>query len=134
MSTKPEDLQKVLSDYLNNYREDIQEDVEELTDSITKQARDELKATSPKSGLARKTKYYAGWSVKLQNKGKLKYHKVVWNRTNYQLTHLLEFGHLKRNGTGWVDPSPKGGHIRPVEEKYKVEFVDKLKQKIRRTK
>lgn len=127
---KPESLQSVVMDYLNNYREDIQEDVEELTDSITKEARAELKKTSPRSNVARKTKYYAGWSVKLQKKGKYKYHKVVWNKTNYQLTHLLEFGHVTRNG-GRTKAIP---HIRPVEEKYKVEFVDKLEQKIRRTK
>lgn len=132
MSTKPEDLQKVLSDYLNNYREDIQEDVEELTDSITQKAKDELKQTSQSmfKDHGRKDPYYKGWSVKLQKKGKLKYHKVIWNRTNYQLTHLLEFGHATRNG-GRTRAFP---HIRPVEEKYKTEFVNLLEQKIRRTK
>ena len=129
---KADELQKELMKYLTEYREDIQEDVEEVVDKVSKEARDELKVTSPKSGLARNTKYYKGWSTKISKRGATKYHKVIWNKTNYQLTHLLEFGHHKRNGTGWVNPSPAGGHIRPVEQKYKVEFVDLVEERIRR--
>lgn len=125
------ELQKELMAYLTEYGEDIQEDVEEVTDETTKAARAELKQTSPRSGRKRKDPYYRGWSVKIQKKGRHKYTKVVWNRTNYQLTHLLEFGHVTRNGTGWVSPQP---HIRQVEEKYKVKFIDLLNKRIRETK
>ena len=59
---KPEGLQKALSEYLENYVEDIQEDVEEATDIVTKEAKEELIQTSPKSGVARDTKYYEGWA------------------------------------------------------------------------
>ena len=125
---KPEELQKVLNEYLEDYKEDIDEDVIETVDEVTKEARDELKQTSPRRGIARENQYYKGWAVKLKKKNKGVYHKVVWNKTNYQLTHLLEFGHTTRNG-GRTKAIP---HIRPVEEKYKVEFVDKLEKKIRR--
>lgn len=130
---KPEELQKVVMDYLENYVEDIQDDVEETTDTITKEAKEELIRTSPKSGLARGTKYYKGWAIKVGAKTRKKsyrYTKIVWNKTNYQLTHLLEFGHHKRDGTGWVDAQP---HIRDVEEKYGLKFADLLEQKIRRS-
>lgn len=127
-SIKPEELSKAIQDYLENYREDIQEDVEEVTDKVTKEAKDELKQTSPRGSVARNPKYYKGWSVKISKKGATKYHKVVWNKTNYQLTHLLEFGHATRNG-GRTRAIP---HIRPVEEKYKVEFVDLVEERIRR--
>lgn len=129
-SIKPEELQKELQKYLMQYREDIQEDVEEVVDKVTKEARDELKEKSPRrKGVVRNTQYYKGWTVKLSKRGTTKYHKVVWNRTNYQLTHLLEFGHHKRDGTGWVDAQP---HIRDVEKKYNVEFVDLINERIRR--
>lgn len=127
---KADDLSKEIMKYLNNYKEDIEEDVIETVDDITKKARDELKQTSPRGKGSRKTPYHKGWAVKISKRGASKYHKVVWNKTNYQLTHLLEFGHHKRDGTGWVDGQP---HIRDVEKKYNVEFVDKLKQKIRRS-
>lgn len=131
-SIKAENLQKELMKYLEDYVEDIEDDVKETTDSVTKEAKEKLKQTSPKSGIARKTKYYKGWAVKngaKTRKGSHKYTKVIWNKTNYQLTHLLEFGHHKRDGTGWVDAQP---HIRKVEEEYGSKFADLLDRKIKR--
>lgn len=128
--TSPEDLANVITDYLNNYKENIDDDVIEVVDEVTKAAKDELIRTSPKRIKTRSNQYYRGWAVKLSKRKTGAYHKVIWNKTNYQLTHLLEFGHVTRNG-GRTKAIP---HIRPVEEKYKVEFVDKLESKIRRTK
>ena len=126
---KPEELNKVVMDYLKDYKEDIDEEVVEVVDEVTRKAKDELKQTSPRGEGSRTNPYYKGWAVKLSKKRTGVYHKVIWNRTNYQLTHLLEFGHATRNG-GRTRALP---HIRPVEEKYNVEFVDKLEKRIRRT-
>lgn len=129
---KPDELEKAVIDYLENYVEDIQDDVEESTNQITKEAKEELVKTSPRDGIARKTKYYKGWAVKNGTKTRnnsYKYTKVVWNKTNYQLTHLLEFGHATRNG----ERTKAIPHIRPVEEKYGVKFADLLDKKIRRS-
>lgn len=128
-SIKPDELQKAVMDYLENYKEDIDEDVIETVDEVTKKARDELKQISPRGKGKRSNPYYKGWSIKLSKRRTGEYNKVIWNKTNYQLTHLLEFGHVTRNG-GRTKPIP---HIRPIEEKYNVEFVDLLKKKIRRS-
>lgn len=128
---KPEELQKAIMEYLEDYVEDIEEDVEDTTNTIIKKAKQELVQTSPRSGIARKTKYYKGWAIKnggRTRKGKY-YSKVIWNKTNYQLTHLLEFEHATRNG-GRTTPQP---HIRPVEQKYGEKFADLLEKKIRRS-
>lgn len=130
-SVKPENLHKALTKYLEDYLEDIEEDVQVSTDTVIKEAKEELVQTSPRSGLARNTKYYKGWAIK--NGGRTRkgryYSKVIWNKTNYQLTHLLENGHHTRDGTGWVEAQP---HIGKVQEKYGAEFSDLLKQKIKR--
>ena len=123
---KPENLTQTLKNYLENYVEDISEVVEETSTQIGKEARDELKQTSPK----RTGKYAKGWTVKKDRKNKNYYTVKVWNKTDYQLTHLLEFGHATRNGRR-TKAIP---HIRPVEEKYKKEFEKRLKDKIRRIK
>lgn len=127
---KPEALQEALQDFLENYAEDIEEDVKDATNTIVKEAKAELVQTSPKSGVVRDTKYYKGWALKNGTKNKnYRYTRVIWNKTNYQLTHLLEFGHATRNG-GRTKAIP---HIRPVEEKYGVKFADLIEKKIRRS-
>lgn len=129
-SIKPEELEKAITEYLGNYAEDIEEDVEDTTNTVIKEAKQELVQTSPRSGVARDTKYYKGWAIK--NGGRTRrgryYSKVIWNKTNYQLTHILENGHATRNG-GRTTPQP---HIRPVEEKYGTKFADLIEKKIRR--
>lgn len=128
---KPDELRKALTDYLENYVEDIEEDVKDTVTEVAKEAKQELIQTSPRSGIARDTKYYKGWAIRNSGRTRNKhyYGKTVWNKTNYQLTHLLEFGHATRNG-GRTNPQP---HIRPVEEKYGTKFADLLEKKIRRS-
>ena len=58
------------------------------------------------SGLYRK-----GWRMKTYTENGVKAVKV-YNETCYQLTHLLEFGHLAKNGK-FVQPVP---HIKQAEE------------------
>lgn len=121
------ELSSAISNYLNNYAEDIHDDVVEVTEDLTEKAVRELKETSPR-GNSKVKPYWQGWESKIKIKGKLKYHRVIWNKTNYQLTHLLEFGHATRNGKR-TKAQP---HIQPIEDKYQQEFVDLVTQKIRR--
>lgn len=124
---KVTELTATIKEYLENYDEDIEDVVIETTDQITKQAKEELINTSPRGKGNRSAPYYKGWTIKLGTRGKSKYNKVIWNKTNYQLTHLLEFGHAKSNGAGRVAAQP---HIRPVEEKYTSEYLKQLEKKI----
>lgn len=123
------ELSNAIMDYLNNYSEDIHDEVVEVTEDITKKAILELKETSPRGKGSRAKPYHLGWESKIKIKGKNKYHRVIWNKTNYQLTHLLEFGHATKNG-GRTRAQP---HIQPIEDKYQTEFVDLLSKEIRRT-
>lgn len=131
-NTKPEDLTKAIKEYLEDYQEDIQEEVETLANKITKEAKKELVDVSrSKFKLhGRDTPYYSGWALRQGNKARNKYSRVIWNKTNYQLTHLLEFSHATRNG-GRTRAVP---HIRPIEQKYSELFEKELKKEIRRTK
>ena len=77
-NTKPENLEKVLRDYLENYVEDITEGVQEETDTLTKQAVKEIKQTSPKGEGKREEPYYKGWS---RQKGKENKRKIYCKNT-----------------------------------------------------
>ena len=127
---KPERLSKTISKYFEEYAEEINEDVKKEAKEVSKEAIEELKRVSPKNEKLkseRERPYYKGWTFKTKTKGKNRFSRVIWNATNYQLTHLLEFGHATRDG-GRVQAQP---HIRKVEKEYKVKFVDNLERDIR---
>lgn len=127
-SIKPEELQNVLKDYLENYVEDITEGVEDTTDTLTKEAVKELKQTSPRGKGTREKPYHKGWTKQKGKTNRGRYIVKIHNKTNYQLTHLLEFGHATRNG-GRTKAIP---HIRPLEEKYKKMYEQKIATVIKR--
>lgn len=111
-----------INDILNEYSNDIQEGITREAELVAKEAVSELKATSP----IRTGKYRKGWRVKT-TKGRGFVECIVHNSTNYQLTHLLEKPHLKRNG-GITTPKV---HIKPVEEKSKREYEKKVENIIK---
>lgn len=65
--------------------------------------------------------YRKGWRIKTYTENGVKAVKV-YNETCYQLTHLLEFGHLAKNGK-FVQPVP---HIKQAEELAERVLEDKL--------
>lgn len=126
-SIKIENLQNEVMKYLTDYVEDIEEGVKETTDSISKEAVKEEKQKSPRRQGTRKNPYWKGWTKKKESKGR-KYTTKIYNKTNYQLTHLLENGHATRNG-GRTKAQP---HIKPVEEKYNKLYEQEIKKVITR--
>lgn len=122
---KIDNLSKEIMSALTEYADDISGLVEKVANDVGKEAVQELKNTSPKK--KRKGGRYAkGWKLKKEKLGKNKYSVKIHNKTDYQLTHLLEFGHATRNG-GRTKAIP---HIRPIEKKYSKEYEERLKKKI----
>lgn len=75
---------------------------------IAKESVTKLRNTSPK-----KTGSYAkGWAAKKNGDMNI----VVHNKTDYQLTHLLENGHIIKNKKGTYGRTNGIKHIAPVEE------------------
>lgn len=98
-----------LANALSDYSEAVTEEVMKAIDEESKTAVKELKNRNPKlTG-----DYAKGWTSKNAYKGKYSKVNTIHNKTDYQLTHLLEYGHVKRNG-GRVAAIP---HIKPVEAK-----------------
>lgn len=108
-----------VADILNDYSEEIQEAITEEAEKIANEGKDTLKHSSPKNSKNTKHKgrYAKGWKVKVM-KGKGFVNATIYNATDYQLTHLLENGHLTKNG-GKTKPIK---HIEPVHDKCVLEY------------
>ena len=98
---------------LDSYSEEVQNVTNKSIDSVAKESAQKLRSGSPvRPGGG---SYARGWAVKKSTNGKIR-GAIVHNRTDYQLTHLLENGHVIRNGVGTYGRAPAIKHIAPVEE------------------
>ena len=101
---------------LTEYTEEIAQEIEKAADRRAKEAVKTLKETSPRSKKNREH-YADGWTVRKQ-KGAGKLEVTIFNRKKPHLTHLLEYGWLKKSGKR-VKGRP---HIEPVQEKLNRDF------------
>lgn len=117
------DIQDILGDYSKEVDDALYQEAQE----IAKEGVQELKRTSPinQKNTSNKGRYRRGWRMDIE-KGFGYVEAIIHNKTDYQLTHLLEKPHLKRNG-GLTVPKV---HIAPVEEKCIKDFEEKLTRKI----
>ena len=127
-SIKPDELQKAIQEYLTEYVEDIEEGVKDTTDTLTKEAVKDLKQESPRGQGTRDKPYYKGWTKQKGKTNKGRDTIKIHNKTNYQLTHLLEFEHATRNGK----KTKAQPHIRTIEEKYNKLYEQSITTVIKR--
>ena len=113
-------LEKILKDYKQEVAESIEKAYADKAGELAK----ERKRTSP-----RDTGDYAkGWAKKKQRMaGGVSY--LVYNKDKPQITHLLEYGHLKRDGVNRVDGIP---HIGPARDRIEKELEEEIADIIRR--
>ena len=105
---KTESVTAQMTELLDEVNKDIEKSAKTNIQTVAKESVQKLKNTSPvKSG-----SYAKGWGTKRQGEMDV----VVYNRTDYQLTHLLENGHVIRNSKGTYGRAPAHKHIKPVEE------------------
>ena len=97
-----------MQELLDEVNKDVESSAKKNIQSVSKESVQKLKNTSPQ-----KTGSYAkGWGTKKQGDMDV----IVHNRTDYQLTHLLENGHVIRNKKGTYGRTHGIKHIAPVEE------------------
>lgn len=121
MRSVTEQMDAIFRDFPN----EINNIVDEESERAAKETADRLKSTSPRN----KGKYARGWKV-ARDPDSLHGH-VVYN-TEYQLTHLLEHGHLAKNQYGTYGRVPGIEHIKPAEEAGKMQYELKVRVRISR--
>lgn len=115
------DLTAELGKVLGEYTTAVQVAVDNAVEECGKGMQKEIKANSPK----RTGAYKKGWRCEISENGRGSKQAVIKNKTNYQLTHLLEKGHKKRGGKGRVKAYV---HIAPAAEKWTEEFEQRCKE------
>lgn len=111
---------------LETYTESVSEAADRAVGEVAKEAQKKLKATRSAQDSNIWRKYPLGWTIKSKKK---KGHRkeIVWNARHYRLTHLLENGHVIKNGTGRTYGRTRSfEHIGPVNK----EAQEKLEQAI----
>ena len=130
---RPVDLRNEIDNILNKYGDEVYSVMEECIEDVSEEAKEKLRAANH---FRKESRNYApSWiSEKLQGK-RLTVKYAVHNEKHYRLTHLLEKGHVVRNGTGrnkgkqMTDAFP---HIAPVNDWANQELVAKIERKLER--
>ena len=109
--------------------------IKKETAKIARQVKDEIISKSPVRQVRAPTRnrqtrrvalnprrqpgtYKAGWTTQKQELGQ-RFTVKIYNKTNYQLVHLLELGHLNRDKTTYTQGK---AHVKPAEEKGRQEL------------
>lgn len=117
------DIGAAIMKELETYSNDLVERINVSAKKNANKLKREIQENSPeKTG-----SYKKGWRVKQVYKSHTLSQYVVHNATDYQLTHLLEFGHAINGGTKRVKAIP---HIAPAEEKIVSEFLNEVEKTV----
>lgn len=114
---KVDNLANEIVRQLKLYNSSIEDEIEHIKEEVAQETVKALKLNSPKLT----KKYSKGW--KLIRHGK---NIVIHNSTNYQLTHLLENGHVNRDGSR----TQGNDHIRPAEEQAVKTYLERVERAI----
>ena len=111
-----------MREILDEFDEKVNDVLEKSADTVADEAVNRLQNTSPHRSGA----YASGWTVKKESAKEV----IVHNSDHYQLTHLLENGHVIRNKKGTYGRAPAHKHIKPVETWANNEFQRLIKEGI----
>lgn len=118
-------LNEAISGILAQYEGEVSENVGKIAEDIGKQGVKALRRASPRGS----GRYARGWKTQVE-RGRLKTTVTIYNE-HPGLPHLLEHGHVSRNGTGRTfGEVPGREHIQPVADElvqtFEREVVAKL--------
>lgn len=115
-----------IKEVLDEYDERVKDVTNDAINSTSKESVAKLKNTSPKKS----GKYARGWTTKKERGSGGINTVTVYNRV-YQLTHLLENGHIVRNKKGTYGRVNGIKHIAPVEQWAISELPAEIERKLK---
>ncbi len=130
---KPINLDATVKDILNKYGDEVYDVLGDAVNETAEEATQKLKAVNSFAPGGNPSGAYSGsWLNEKVAAGRLGVKQVVRNEEHYRLTHLLEKGHVIRNGTGRTfGRVPAYPHIAPVNDWANDEVVRSVERKIK---
>lgn len=119
MSITPDEFSKTVMKALTDYGDKTLDILEAEVKDSARQTVKQIKASAPAGG-----NYARGWSHKAQKGGVYKLSDTVYNRTDYQLTHLLEKPHATGGGGHYPKNVDYTGTLARIEEEQTQKFVE----------
>lgn len=120
-----------MKDILTDYTDDVMKTVINVLAEVAQDAAKELHTAGDFKN--RTGRYRKGWKAD-QEVHRTFTSNVVYNRTDYQLTHLLEYGHIIRGGKRRKDMTTAFAHVSVVNEHAQEEAIRKITEAIEKIK
>ncbi|MDE6500798.1 MAG: HK97 gp10 family phage protein [Ruminococcus sp.] len=123
-----DEFSEILAETCRKYSEEVKQEVKTGIEKIGKETVSEVKSLSPvykgKDKNLKKGAYKRGWTYSVdESRGNF---RVTVHNKKYQLVHLLELGHLLKDGTGRIyGEVPPKKHVETAEN-HAEEKVDAL--------
>lgn len=114
------EIASILSDYGDEVKDSMSEVVKKVTKAGAKALRTQSKQTFGGSGA-----YAKGWTSAVET-GRRSAQGVIYNKDLPGLPHLLEHGHLNRDGSR----TPGRVHIATVEDRVIAAFVKEVEESL----
>ena len=115
-------LEKMFQEYTEESSTRFKEDCKNAAKQCAKDIQQNAKASFKGS------KYAKGWTYRKIYEDRDYINFSVYNATDWQLAHLLEYGHRKYIfGYDTGEYVQGRAHIRPAEEKMEEEFIQRIK-------
>lgn len=121
--TSVTDLAEAIAKELEQYSQDVTDGLKKEVKQVAKECKLEIQQKSP----VLTGDYKKGWRDQVEYESGQDIRVVVRNKTDYQLTHLLENGHAKVNG----GRGPGKPHIRPAEQNAEKKLLKQVKVVVR---
>ncbi len=124
------DWQKGLIELLQDYTDSVTEGVKDAVREVAEETEAAIREASPvKKYGKKKGRYKKGWIAEQRlSSTAVRSLYSIHNKTDYQLTHLLEFGHINRDGS-FTQPRP---HIRAASDAAHEKLMNKVEDVIKK--
>ncbi len=120
------DLSAAIKQVLNEFGEDVYKVLDESVQEVVEESTTQLKAVNSWANTVSGSPYSADWTHDDLQVDRVRVKRVVYNDGHARLTHLLEKGHVSKNGTGRTFGSVSAyPHIKGVND-WAVDELPKL--------